>query len=143
MRGIMAVVLPAVLVVTSLRAVPAGAQSPPQGDIAKRFFGAWRYVGTSIDGKPRPGRGVEPKGIIYYDPSGAMAAQIAPDRRVPMAGPQPTAERPRRRSPTMSPISAPIRSTSARAPSRIIARRACSPASSPIMCATMNSRAIA
>ena len=92
MRGIMAVVLPAVLVVTSLGAVPAGAQSPPQGDIAKRFFGAWRYVGTSIDGKPRPGRGAEPKGIIYYDPSGAMAAQIAPDRRVPMAGPQPTAD---------------------------------------------------
>jgi Lipocalin-like domain len=92
MRGIMGVVLPAVLVVTSLGAVPAGAQSPPQGDIAKRFFGAWRYVGTSIDGKPRPGRGAEPKGIIYYDPSGAMAAQIAPDRRVPMAGPQPTAD---------------------------------------------------
>ena len=92
MRGIMAVVLPAVLVVTSLGAVPAGAQSPPQGDIAKRFFGAWRYVGTSIDGKPRPGRGVDPSGIIYYDPSGAMAAQIAPDRRVPMAGPQPTAD---------------------------------------------------
>ena len=44
------------------------------------FFGAWRYVGTPIDGKPRPGRGVEPKGIIYYGPSGDMAAQIAPDR---------------------------------------------------------------
>jgi hypothetical protein len=87
MRGIMTVVLPAVVVVTSLGAVSAGAQSPPQGDIAKRFFGAWRYVG-----KPRPGRGAEPKGIIYYDPSGAMAAQIAPDRRVPMAGPQPTAD---------------------------------------------------
>ena len=112
MRGIMAVVLPAVLVVTSLGAVPAGAQSPPQGDIAKRFFGAWRYVGTSIDGKPRPGRSPRPM-------------------------------RPRRRLPIMSPISAPIRSTSVRAPSRIIARRACSPANSPIMCATTNSRAIA
>ena len=39
-----------------------------------------------------PGRGAEPKGIIYYDPSGAMAAQIAPDRRVRMAGPEPTPE---------------------------------------------------
>src|SRR6478735_2949022 len=92
MRGTRAIVLPAVLLVSALAAVPAGAQSPPQGEIAKRFFGAWRYVGTSIDGKPRPGRGAEPKGIIYYDPSGAMAAQIAPDRRVPMAGPQPTAD---------------------------------------------------
>src|SRR3954454_19789496 len=92
MRGIMLVVLPVVLVVTSLWTVPACAQSPPQGDIAKRFFGACLYVGTSIAGKPRPGRGAEPKGIIYYDPSGAMAAQIAPDRPVPMAGPQPTAD---------------------------------------------------
>ena len=49
--------LPAVLLVSALDAVPAGAQSPPQGEVAKRFFGAWRYVGTSIDGKPRPGRG--------------------------------------------------------------------------------------
>lgn len=92
MRGTRAIVLPAVLLVSALAAVPAGAQSPPQGEIAKRFFGAWRYVGTSIDGKPRPGRGAEPKGIIYYDPSGAMAAQIAPDRRVRMAGPEPTPE---------------------------------------------------
>jgi hypothetical protein len=92
MRGIRAIVLPAVLLVSGLDAVPAGAQSPPQGEVAKRFFGAWRYVGTSIDGKPRPGRGSNPKGIIYYDPSGAMAAQIAPDRHVRMAGPEPTAE---------------------------------------------------
>jgi hypothetical protein len=81
MRGIRAIVLPAVLLVSALDAVPAGAQSPPQGE-----------VGTSIDGNPRPGRGSNPKGIIYYDPSGAMAAQIAPDRHVRMAGPEPTAE---------------------------------------------------
>ncbi len=30
--------------------------------------------------------------MIYYDRSGAMAAQIAPDRHVPMAGAEPTAE---------------------------------------------------
>ena len=92
MRGIRAIVLPAVLLVSGLDAIPAGAQSPPQGEVAKRFFGAWRFVGTSIDGKPRPGRGSNPKGIIYYDPSGAMAAQIAPDRHVRMAGPEPTPE---------------------------------------------------
>ena len=92
MRSISALVLPAVLLVTSLGAGPATAQSPPQAEVAKKFFGAWRYVGTWIDGKPRAGRGANPKGMIYYDPSGAMAAQIAPDRHVKMAGPEPTPE---------------------------------------------------
>lgn len=78
MRSIGALVLPAVLLVTSLVAGPAGAQSPPQAEVAKKFFGAWR--------------GANPKGMIYYDPSGAMAAQIAPDRHVKMAGPEPTPE---------------------------------------------------
>jgi Lipocalin-like domain len=63
-----------------------------QSDIAKRFVGAWRYVGTSIDGKPRPNRGANPKGFIFYTESGAMAAQIAPDRVNPMAGAEPTPE---------------------------------------------------
>jgi len=92
MRGISALVPPAVLLAGALAAGPAAAQSPPQGEVAKRFFGAWRYVGTWIDGKPRPGRGDNPKGMIYYDPSGAMAAQIAPDRHVKMAGAEPTPE---------------------------------------------------
>src|SRR3981081_88711 len=114
MRGIGAIVLPALLLVSGLDAIPAGAQSPPQGEVAKRFFGAWRYVGTSIDGKPRPGRGSNPKGIIYYDPSGVMAAHTGPrrHRRGPARSPPP--KRPRRRWPTTSPISAPTRSTSAR-----------------------------
>jgi hypothetical protein len=30
----------------------------------EQFFGAWRYVGAIIDGKPRLGRGPNPKGII-------------------------------------------------------------------------------
>src|ERR1700688_2841983 len=51
-----------------------------QVDVAKRFVGVWRYVGTRIDGKPRPNRGANPKGFIFYTESGAMAAQIAPDR---------------------------------------------------------------
>ena len=89
MRGIWALVLAALVVMTPLGGGMAGAQAP-QGEVAKRFFGAWRYVGTWIDGKPRPGRGANPKGMIYYDPSGAMAAQIAPDRRVALAGREPT-----------------------------------------------------
>jgi len=59
-------------------------------DAAKRFVGVWRYVGTQIGGKPRPNRGANPKGFIFYTASGAMAAQIAPDRENKMAGAEPT-----------------------------------------------------
>jgi hypothetical protein len=51
----------------------------PNGEAARRFLGAWRYVGANVDGQPRPGRGANPKGIIYYDPSGHMSVQVAPD----------------------------------------------------------------
>ena len=67
----------------------ASGQSGPQGD-ARRIAGAWRYIGTTIDGKPRPGRGTDPKGIIFYTAGGHMAAQIAPDRRLKTAGSEPT-----------------------------------------------------
>jgi hypothetical protein len=79
---------PAVLLMSAIGDV---AQAPPRGEVAEQFFGAWRYVGTWVDGKPRD-RGSHPKGLIYYDPSGYMSAQIAPDRRVPMAGNEPTPE---------------------------------------------------
>ena len=92
MRGIMAVVLPAVLVVTSSRRGACRRPVAAAGRHRQALLRRMALCRTSIDGKPRPGRGAEPKGIIYYDPSGAMAAQIAPDRRVPMAGPQPTAD---------------------------------------------------
>jgi hypothetical protein len=62
-----------------------------EGDAAKRFHGAWRYVGATADGKPRADRG-EAKGIIYYDPSGLMAVQVAPDRARPRAQSEPTPE---------------------------------------------------
>src|SRR5215467_6602297 len=65
---------------------------PMQSEVAQRFVGIWRYVGTTIDGKPRPNRGDNPKGYIFYAASGEMAAQIAPDRVNPMAGATPTAE---------------------------------------------------
>jgi hypothetical protein len=66
------------------------ARSQAMSDVAKRFVGVWRYVGTRIDGKPRPNRGANPKGFIFYTESGAMAAQIAPDRENKMAGEAPT-----------------------------------------------------
>ena len=59
---------------------------------AKRLHGAWRYVESTLDGKPPPGRDSGGKGIIYYDPSGAMVVQVAPDRVRGRAGPEPTPE---------------------------------------------------
>jgi hypothetical protein len=64
----------------------------PDSEVAQKFLGAWRYVGTMLDGKPRPGRGANPKGIIVYDPSGHMAVHVAPDRAKPRAGKEPTPE---------------------------------------------------
>jgi len=52
----------------------------PDADVARQFFGAWRYVGTTFDGKLREDRGDNPPGIIIYDPSGHMAVQIVPVR---------------------------------------------------------------
>jgi hypothetical protein len=92
MRGIFALALLAVVLITGIVVGSAQAQTPPQGEAAKRFLGAWRYVSTTVDDKPRSGRGAEPKGILYYDPSGFMASQIAPDKPRPMAGKMPTAE---------------------------------------------------
>ena len=44
-------------------------------EVAKKLIGAWRYIGTTVDGVNRP-RGNHPKGMIYY---GEMSVQIAPD----------------------------------------------------------------
>jgi hypothetical protein len=51
----------------------------PNSEVARRFLGAWRYAGTTIDGALRTDRG-DPRGIIIYDPSGHMAVQIMPGR---------------------------------------------------------------
>ena len=47
------------------------------GEVANKLLGAWRYVGTRINGNNWD-RGANPKGIIYYGPHGEMAVQIAP-----------------------------------------------------------------
>jgi hypothetical protein len=49
-----------------------------ESDVAQKLLGAWRYVGTRIDGG-NWNRGANPKGMIYYGPHGEMAVQIAPD----------------------------------------------------------------
>ena len=61
------------------------------GEVAKKLVGAWRYVGTTIDGADKP-RGNNPKGIIYYGPHGEMSVQIAPDVERKRAGAAMTAE---------------------------------------------------
>ena len=67
-------------------------QGRPNGEVARRFFGAWRYIGSMADGKPRPDRGESPRGLIHYDPSGHMSVQVAPDRKRNKAGSEPTPE---------------------------------------------------
>lgn len=63
-------------------------QSNPKSEVVERLCGAWRYVGAMIDGKPRPRR----RGMIYYDRSGAMVVQVAPDQQRGKAGSAPTPE---------------------------------------------------
>jgi hypothetical protein len=57
----------------------------------KRLLGAWRYVGTRINGANWD-RGANPKGMIYYGPHGEMAVQIAPDVKRTRAGASMTPE---------------------------------------------------
>jgi hypothetical protein len=59
---------------------------------AQRLIGSWRYVGSTLDGKPFPDRGASAKGIIIYDAHGHMACQVAPDRTVTRAGATPTGD---------------------------------------------------
>jgi hypothetical protein len=54
---------------------------------AQRLIGAWRYVGTRINGGDWD-RGKNPKGMIYYGPHG----KIAPDVERKRAGPVMTPE---------------------------------------------------
>jgi hypothetical protein len=55
------------------------------GELANELLGAWRYVGTPINGSNWD-RGPNPTGMIYYGPHGEMAVQIAPDVNRSRAG---------------------------------------------------------
>jgi hypothetical protein len=80
-----------VLLLAPLTLAGVQAQTPPQGEVAKRIIGAWKLVGTSTDGKVNPERGGTPTGIIFYHASGHMAVQIQPDRQRPKwSGRRPT-----------------------------------------------------
>jgi hypothetical protein len=64
-----------------------------QSDDAKRLIGTWRVVSiTQPNGQPA--RGLHPAGLIYYDASGHMAAQIMtdPSLRRSFKGAQPSPE---------------------------------------------------
>ena len=67
------------------------AQQGAPGEAARRLIGAWRYIGTTVDGQNKP-RGRNPKGMIYYGPYGEMSVQIAPDVERPRAGREMTPE---------------------------------------------------
>ncbi|HEV2623890.1 MAG TPA: lipocalin-like domain-containing protein [Xanthobacteraceae bacterium] len=56
-----------------------------EAEAAHKLLGAWRYIGTRINGSSWD-RGANPKGMIYYGPHGEMAVQIAPDVKRPRAG---------------------------------------------------------
>jgi hypothetical protein len=56
-----------------------------ESDVAQKLLGAWRYVGTRINGGNWD-RGANPKGMIYYGPHGEIAVQIAPDVKRTRAG---------------------------------------------------------
>jgi hypothetical protein len=56
-----------------------------ESDVKKKLLGAWRYVGTQIDGG-KWDRGANPKGMIYYGPHGEMSVQVAPDVKRTRAG---------------------------------------------------------
>ena len=62
-----------------------------ESEVTKRLVGAWRYVGSRLDGKAWT-RGPSPKGIIYYGPHGEMSVQVAPDVKRPRAGVEMTPE---------------------------------------------------
>ena len=63
------------------------------GPDAKRLLGGWRLVSALTNGKMNPKRGLNPTGLIFYDPSGWMSVNIRGDHPpIELAGERPTAE---------------------------------------------------
>jgi hypothetical protein len=69
----------------------ANGQQMSKDEIAQKIVGAWRYIGTWVDGVPR-NRGANPQGMIVYTAGGHMSVQIAPDRPRTKAGAEATPE---------------------------------------------------
>ena len=68
----------------ALAACVAGIPAQAQQTDAQKFIGTWRLVSIETDTLGRFSRlGASPKGYIYYDGTGHMAAQIQPDRKRP------------------------------------------------------------
>lgn len=64
--------------VTSIGSAQALSKKPPA---AAQFIGTWRLVSYQGDSASRLiNRGPHPIGLIYYDATGHMAAQVQPDR---------------------------------------------------------------
>jgi hypothetical protein len=65
-------------------------QTAPAATAASRLIGTWSLVSyESSDTESKQFRGPKPIGLIYYDRTGHMAVQIAPDRqRKRFTGPQ-------------------------------------------------------
>jgi hypothetical protein len=83
MKGVALTVLLAALAAGAGGVAPQSTPSSTASPAARRFIGTWRLVSYEAAGKPDPNRGANPKGVIYYDAAGQMAAQIAPDRPRP------------------------------------------------------------
>ena len=87
MRRMGAFALGVVLVSLTLQST-VESQAQSQEEARKRFVGTWRLI--SIEGGAntqssvgQSTRGAKPTGVIYYDATGHMAAQIQPDRERP------------------------------------------------------------
>jgi hypothetical protein len=65
-------------------------QRPAPSETAKRLIGTWNLV--SIEGSRSGNLGGRPTGLIYYDATGHMAAQIMTDRPRPTYTGPPTPE---------------------------------------------------
>lgn len=83
-------------VAIGLAASPASQTVRTQNSDAKRLLGGWRLASVTQGGDVRldPTRGPKPTGVIYYDATGNMAAQIMPDPAIrrAYAGAQPTSD---------------------------------------------------
>jgi len=60
----------------------AESQARSQQEARKPFVGTWRLISIA-GGANTSNRGATPTGVIYYDATGHMAAQIQPDRERP------------------------------------------------------------